>query len=80
MHVLQLEAATAAAVIQINLNPMAPTQLFTLCNTGSCDCTLLCAHLQFAVDTYANEMEVLLKSSKEEVVQALRRGSSCFAR
>jgi hypothetical protein len=36
--------------------------------------------LQFAVEEYAAEMEVLLQSSKEEVVQALRRGSSCFAR
>jgi hypothetical protein len=40
---------------------------------------MLC-FLQFAVEEYVSEMEALLQSSKEEVVQALRRGSSCFAR
>jgi hypothetical protein len=39
-----------------------------------------CLLLQFAVEEYEDEMETLLSSSKEEIVQALRRGSSCFAR
>lgn len=43
-----------------------------------CACLPFCS--QFALEEYAGEMEVLLGSSKEEIVQALRRGSSCFAR
>lgn len=41
---------------------------------------MVCCCLQFAISDYASEVEVLFSTPKDEVVTALRRGSTGFAR